>query len=105
MTRVEALAIAAPLLAAAAVGSFVLVTNYFDNKATAKRAAAKAAGQDAAAGNPLDREIAEAKTGSRALLAAAVKQLDFLNRLEARSAAQTASRRALEPVEDGGEKR
>jgi hypothetical protein len=105
MTRVELLAITAPFFAAVVMGLFLLVTNYFDDKATAKRAAAKAAGRDTAAGNPLDREIAEARTGSRALLAAAVKQLDSLNRLEARSAAQTASRRALEPVEDGGEKR
>jgi 5-bromo-4-chloroindolyl phosphate hydrolysis protein len=105
MTRIEALAIAAPLVVAAALGLFGLATNYFDDKATAKRAAAKAAGLGAAAGNSLDREIAEARTGSRALLAAAVKQLDSLNRLEARSAAQTTSRRALEPVEDGGEKR
>ena len=105
MTRIEVLAAAVPLVVAAAMGLFVLATNYFDDKATAKRAAAKAAGQDAAAGNPLDRELAEARTGSRALLAAAVKQLDSLNRLEARSAAQTASRRALEPVEDGGENR
>jgi hypothetical protein len=102
MTRVEALAIAAPLVAAVAMGLFVLVTNYFDDKATAKRAAAKAADQNAAAGNSLAREIAEAKTGSRALLAAAVKQVDSLNRLEERSAAQTASRLALEPAEDGG---
>jgi hypothetical protein len=36
MTRVEALAIAAPLLAAAAVGLFVLATNYLDNRAAAK---------------------------------------------------------------------
>ena len=105
MTRVEALAIAAPLIVAAVLGLFGMATNYFDDKATAKRAAAKAAGLGAAAGDSLDREIAEAKTGSKALLAAAVKQLDSLNRLEARSAAQTASRRALEPVEDGGEKR
>ena len=105
MTRIEALAIAAPLVVAVALGLFGLATNYFDDKATAKRVAAKAAAHDAAAENPLDREIAEARTGSRALLAAAVKQLDSLNRLEARSAAQTASRRALEPVEDGGEKR
>jgi hypothetical protein len=105
MTQIEALAIAAPLVVAAVLGLFVMVTNYFDDKATAKRAAAKAAGRDATAENPLDREIAEARTGSRALLAAAVKQLDSLNRLVARSAAQTASRRALEPVEDGGEKR
>jgi hypothetical protein len=35
MTRVEALAIAAPLLAAAAGGLFVLVTNYLDNRAAA----------------------------------------------------------------------
>jgi hypothetical protein len=105
MTQIEVLAAAAPLVVAATMGLFVLATNYFDDKATAKRAAAKAADLAAAAGNPLDREIAEAKTGSRALLAAAVKQLDSLNRLEARSAAQTASRRALEPVEDGGEKR
>jgi hypothetical protein len=105
MMTIETLTIGAPILAAVAVGLFVLATNYFDDKATAKRAAAKAAGRDAAAGNPLDREIAEARTGSRALLAAAVKQLDSLNRLEARSAAQTASRRALEPAEDGGEER
>jgi hypothetical protein len=105
MTRIEALAIAAPLVVAAALGLFGLATNYFDDKATAKRAAAKAAGRDAVAGDPLDREIAEARTGSRALLAAAVKQLDSLNRLEARSAAQTASRPALEPVEDGGKNR
>jgi hypothetical protein len=103
MTRIEVLAAAAPLVVAAAMGLFVLATNYFDDKATAKRAAAKAAG--AAAGDSLDREIAEAKTGSKALLAAAVKQLESLNRLEAHSAAQTASRRALEPVENGGEKR
>jgi hypothetical protein len=87
------------------MGLFLLVTNYFDDKATAKRAAAKAADRDPATGNPLDREIAEARTESRALLAAAAKQLDSLNRLEARSAARTISRRALEPVEDGGEKR
>jgi hypothetical protein len=105
MTRIEALAIAAPLVVAAALGLFGLATNYFDDKATAKRAAAKAAGRDAAAGNPLDRELTEARTGSRALLAAAVKQLDALNRLEARSAARTTSPRALEPVQDGGEKR
>jgi hypothetical protein len=37
MTRVEALAIAAPLLVAAVAGLFALVTNYFDDKATAKR--------------------------------------------------------------------
>src|ERR1700712_2552231 len=105
MMTIETLAIAAPILAATVVGLFALATNYFDDKATAKRATAKAAGLGAIAGDPLDREIAEAKTGSKALLAAAVKQLDSLNRLEARSAAQTASRRALEPVEDGGEKR
>ena len=105
MMTIETLAIAAPILAATVVGLFALATNYFDDKATAKRAAAEAAGQDATAGNPLDREIAEARTGSRALLAAAVKQLDSLKRLEARSAAQKVSRRALEPVEDGGEKR
>jgi hypothetical protein len=58
MTRIEALAIAAPLVAAVAMGLFVL--------------------------------------------AAAVKQVDSLNRLEERSAAQTASRLALEPAEDGG---
>jgi hypothetical protein len=102
MTRIEALAIAAPLIVAAAGGLFVLVTNYFDDKATAKRAATRAAVLDATAQDPLDREIAEARIGSKALLAAAVKQLDSLNRLEARSAAQTASRRALEPAEDSG---
>jgi hypothetical protein len=37
MTRIEALAIAAPLVAAAALGLFGLATNYFDDKATAKR--------------------------------------------------------------------
>ena len=37
MTRVEALAIAAPLIVAAIAGLFALVTNYFDDKATAKR--------------------------------------------------------------------
>jgi hypothetical protein len=37
MTRIEALAIAAPLVAAAAVGLFVLATNYLDDKATARR--------------------------------------------------------------------
>jgi 5-bromo-4-chloroindolyl phosphate hydrolysis protein len=105
MTQIEVLAAAAPLVVAVAMGLFVLATNYFDDKATAKRVAAKAADLATAAGEPLDRELAEARTGSRALLAAAVKQLDSLNRLEARSAAQTASRRALEPVEDGGEKR
>jgi hypothetical protein len=105
MTRVELLAITAPFFAAVVMGLFLLVTNYFDDKATAKRAAAKAAGRDAAAGNSLDREIAEAKTGSRALLAAAIKQVDSLNRLEERSAAQTASRLALEPAEDGGKQR
>jgi 5-bromo-4-chloroindolyl phosphate hydrolysis protein len=105
MMTIETLAVAAPILVAVAAGLFGLATNYFDDKATAKRAAAKAAGWDAAAGNPLDREIAEARTGSRALLAAAVKQLDSLNRLEARSAAQAASRRAFEPAEDDGEKR
>ncbi|HEV7601499.1 MAG TPA: hypothetical protein VGO49_14760 [Bradyrhizobium sp.] len=37
MTQIEALAIAAPLVAAAALGLFGLATNYFDDKATAKR--------------------------------------------------------------------
>jgi hypothetical protein len=101
----ETLAIAAPLLAATVVGIFALATNYFDDKATAERAAARAAGPDATSANSLDREIAEAKTGSKALLAAAVKQLDALNRLEERSAAQTASRLAFEPAEDGGKRR
>ena len=105
MTEIEALAFAAPLVVATALGLFVFATNYFDDKATAKRAATRAAVSDATAQDSLDREIAEARTGSRALLAAAVRQLDSLNRLEARSAAQTASHRALEPVEDGGEKR
>ena len=41
MTRVEALAIAAPLIVAAVLGLFGLATNYFDDKATAKRATAK----------------------------------------------------------------
>jgi hypothetical protein len=37
MTQIEALAIAAPLVAAAALGLFGLATNYFDDKATAER--------------------------------------------------------------------
>jgi hypothetical protein len=37
MTRIEVLAITAPLLAASAMALFVMVTNYFDDKATAKR--------------------------------------------------------------------
>jgi hypothetical protein len=37
MTRIEALAIAAPLVAAAVMALFVMVTNYFDDRATAKR--------------------------------------------------------------------
>jgi hypothetical protein len=105
MITIETLVVAAPILVAVAAGLFGLATNYFDDKATAKRAATRAAVSDATAQSALDRKIAEAKTESRALLAAAVKQLDSLNKLEARSAAQTASRRALEPVEDGGEKR
>ncbi|HEV7880220.1 hypothetical protein [Bradyrhizobium sp.] len=105
MMTIETLAIAAPILAATVVGLFALATNYFDDKATAKRAAARAANPDATPGDSLDREIAEAKTGSRALLAAAVKQLDSLNRLEERSAAQTASRLAFELAEDGGKQR
>ena len=105
MITIETLAVAAPILVAVAAALFGLATNYFDDKATAKRAAAKVAGRDAAAGSPLDREIAEARTESRELLAAAVKQLDSLNRLEARSTAHTASGRALEPVEDGGKNR
>jgi hypothetical protein len=105
MMTIETLAVAAPILVTVAFGLFGLATNYFDDKATAKRAATPATVSDATAENPLDREIAEARTGSRALLAAAVKQLDSLNRLEARSAAERASRRALESVEDGGEKR
>jgi hypothetical protein len=44
MTRVEALAIAAPLLVAAIAGLFALVTNYFDDRATAKRQGQKLAG-------------------------------------------------------------
>jgi hypothetical protein len=103
MITIETLTIAAPILAAAAVGLFALVTNYLDDKATAKRAATQAAGRDVTAGTSLDREIAEARTGSRALLAAAVKQLDSLNRLEERSAAQ--SNLALEPAGDGAERR
>ncbi len=104
MMTIETLAVAAPIFVAIAAGLFGLATNYFDDKATAKRIAAKA-GRATAAGNPLDREIAEARTGSRALLAAAVKQIDSLSRLEARSAAQTASGHALEPAGDGSEKR
>jgi hypothetical protein len=42
MTRIEALAIAAPLVAAAALGLFALVMNYLDDRATAKRAREKA---------------------------------------------------------------
>jgi hypothetical protein len=105
MTRVELLAITAPFFAAVVMGLFLLATNYFDDKATAKRAAAKAAGRDAATGNSLEREIAEARTGSRALLVAAIKQLDSLNRLEERSAAQKTSRLALEPAGDRAERR
>jgi hypothetical protein len=37
MTRIEALAVAAPLIVAAAGGLFVLAANYLDDKATAKR--------------------------------------------------------------------
>jgi hypothetical protein len=37
MTRVEALAITAPLFAAVVMGLFFLVVNYFDNKAAAKQ--------------------------------------------------------------------
>ncbi|MEA2890495.1 MAG: hypothetical protein QOI05_1288 [Bradyrhizobium sp.] len=37
MTRVEALAIAAPLFVAAVAGLFALLTNYLDDRATAKR--------------------------------------------------------------------
>jgi hypothetical protein len=37
MTQIEALAIAAPLVTAAALGLFGLATNYFDDRATAKR--------------------------------------------------------------------
>jgi 5-bromo-4-chloroindolyl phosphate hydrolysis protein len=105
MMTIETLAIAAPILVAVVVGLFGLATNYFDDKATAKRAATQAAGPDSTAGTALDREIAEARTGSRALLAAAVKQLDSLNRLEERSAAQKTSSLALEPAGDGAERR
>jgi 5-bromo-4-chloroindolyl phosphate hydrolysis protein len=105
MMTIETLAVAAPILVAIAAGLFGLATNYFDDKATAKRAAAKAAGRDATAGNSLEREIAEARTGSRALLVAAIKQLDSLNRLEERSAAQKTSRLVLEPAGDGAERR
>lgn len=105
MMTIETLAVAAPILVAVALGLFALATNYFDDRATAKRAATQAPGPDATAGNLLDREIAEARTGSRALLAAAAKQLESLNRLEERSAAQTTSRLALEPAGDSAEKR
>jgi hypothetical protein len=37
MTRVELLAITAPFFAAVVMGLFLLVTNHFDDKATAKR--------------------------------------------------------------------
>ena len=37
MTRVEALAIAAPLFVAGVAGLFALLTNYLDDRATAKR--------------------------------------------------------------------
>jgi methyl-accepting chemotaxis protein len=43
MTRAEALAIAAPLFAAAAAGLFALLTNYFDDRAAAKRLTQKQA--------------------------------------------------------------
>jgi hypothetical protein len=36
MTRVELLAITAPFFAAVVIGLFLLVTNYFDNRAAAK---------------------------------------------------------------------
>jgi len=52
MTRVEALAIAAPLLVAAVAGLFALVTNYFDDKATAKRKKQKQADALRHATNP-----------------------------------------------------
>jgi hypothetical protein len=44
MTRVEALAIAAPLLATAAGGLFILAANYLDNRAAAKELKQKQAG-------------------------------------------------------------
>jgi uncharacterized protein YlxW (UPF0749 family) len=53
MTQVEALAIAAPLVAAAALGLFVLVTNYFDDKATAKRQKQKQADAARQTTNPI----------------------------------------------------
>ena len=40
---IETLSIAAPILAAVAVGLFVLATNYFDDNAAAKRASLKPA--------------------------------------------------------------
>jgi hypothetical protein len=43
MTRIEVLAIAAPLIVAAAGGLFVLAANYLDDKATAKRQEQKSA--------------------------------------------------------------
>ena len=101
---IETLAVAAPILVAVTLGLFGLATNYFDDKAAAKRAATQAAVLPATAGHAFDHEIAEARTQSRALLAAAVKQLDSLNRLEERSAAQTVSPFALTSVEDSTEK-
>jgi Flp pilus assembly protein TadG len=58
MMTIETLAVVAPLLVAVAAGLFGLATNYFDDKATAKRAATRAAVSDATE-DPLDREIAE----------------------------------------------
>jgi hypothetical protein len=52
MTRVEALAIAAPLFVAAVAGLFALLTNYLDDKATAKRQKQKLADAARQTANP-----------------------------------------------------
>lgn len=44
MITIETLTIGAPILVAAVVGLYALATNYFDDKATAKRAGLKSAG-------------------------------------------------------------
>jgi hypothetical protein len=52
MTRVEALAITAPLFVAAVAGLFALLTNYLDDRATAKRLRQKQADALRQATNP-----------------------------------------------------
>jgi hypothetical protein len=49
---IETLAIAAPLFAATVVGLFALVTNYFDDRATAKRQKQKQADMLRTTANP-----------------------------------------------------